>query len=45
MIGTKAKVPKDCKTAYEKVKKEKRPYAIFSLDEVTIFTFKHYKIY
>ena len=33
------------KAAYDKVKKEKAAYAIFELDEVPIFTFKHIKIY
>ena len=43
MIGTGVKIAKDVKAIYEKVKKGKKAYAIFSLDEVTILTFKRSK--
>ena len=39
------KLDADCQKVYKKVVKEKLAYAIFELNEVTIFSFKHIKIY
>ena len=45
MQGAVMKLDADCQKVYKKVVKEKLAYAIFELNEVTIFSFKHIKIY